>query len=366
MTPYDAFDSDDQEHISDLFVPRPEVIGEISTWMEERAHSDTEKAVVFLLRAPPGYGKSWLLRHLANAHLDRVNPCFVVGPIPITAPLTIEWYRRTLLQRVEARIMRQIPFSPDASVGNNVAKLVDICKTATGGHPVLIVDELDRAREADMERAEREVLSTWLNNGGSVVVGIRFNRRFHIRELRTPHRYKDWKLPGFQRRETREQFTRLQALAAKQSQTPPDADAILDCIENITEESSRYAWDIPAVNRCLWGKVNLRYSPGKQPTITAADIEECAKAIISRSAPASAPDNLVEWITTIASWEYETWSSGEMVDSSSGTSVSDASKIIGHLYDLNMIERAQEGALFYRMDESWRRLLRMQRKLAGK
>ena len=361
MTDNDASDTDDVEPISELFVSRT-VSEAITNWMTERAAGGTAVGVT-LLRAPPGYGKTWTLRDLARQHIADRNPCFVVGPIPLTEPPTISWYERKLLRPVERRIGKPIPFNPDASVGKNVAALVQICCTVTNGHLVLLVDELDRAPEPAMELAEREVLSAWLNSGGSVIVGLRYNRRFHIRELRNPQRYRELKLPGFERTEARAQLVKLRAAAVTQGKTAPAPDAVLDLTAALPQQA-RYAWDIPAVNRCLWEKASQRFSGAATLSITAADLAACAKSIILHSAPTPAPTELVSWIFDIGTWPRESWSLGDLVEllgRSTSLSQSEASMIIKHLLDLNMIERSPEGSLFYRMDESWRRLLCMHR-----
>lgn len=337
------------------------IITDIEEWMHDRANGHHQKTVLLLL-APPGYGKSWTLQHIAALHDATHDPFLIIGPIELNLAIDFRWYAGAVHAPAERRIGARIPADPNATIANNVDALVHNCRLHTHAHPVLIVDELDVAPQ--MELAEHDLLSPWLNGGGSVLLGLRYYRKFHIRALRNTQYYVEKRLLGFGADAALEQFGRLARFphGATTAAVPPSEVVALT---ELAPPESRYGWEIPAVNSCLWERVQAHYGSSKAVAVSCNDVGRCIDAIVARGSVHGQVPAIATRVRQVGNWDKTTWTSGDL-ESHLGVSQNEASEAIRHMLDLNIIERASADRIAYALVEPWRKLIRYERYLCGK
>lgn len=362
-----------QNYNPNAFVECPEILDEIQGWVDD-PYGDRQ---VLSLVAPPGTGKSWLLRYLKQAWQGErlviwVNAVELVNPAErkireniLNHTRVSQWLENTFSEAKQycSHIPSYTP-PPRMTYGKNIELLV----TATCQRcelrlrPVVLVDGYDDIEAIQAEvlsdqlltsfisdecwrmiiarRAERSLLAYKLKNNSDREVGDRLRELFSIsRNI------------GFARQQFR------QFLEAHRPDIEVEDESLVAWFGALKE----YHWGHPFINAFLFDAA-LRDAKPPLPSLTKKDLEDCFRATVQRriysseQSPSTGilPRDNTDILKKISNELDETWTDQDL-DETLGIKLGNESE---RLFESGIIIRAPDYSSRYKIADGLRELLR--------
>ncbi|MBN2386395.1 MAG: hypothetical protein JXB85_05195 [Anaerolineales bacterium] len=357
-----------QHYDSTLFVDRPGIRDVILAWADAEV---VDRRVISII-APPGAGKTWLMKDLyeewgkpeARRFAVWLNiPRFVTPHATDPDEVLDAAEIGDLIAEIETAARRHCPRLPGVDRIPDqpaiISRLVElVCECNLARAPVIIVDGYD---EISPEQA--------------AVVSLRLLDRFLDRDCtRMLIAYRDpWRLDGAARRTQRTlylleasplsedfaktQFEQLRELACQEPQSGRYPQAQEFSFERLKTLPLEYPWNHPFINAFLFDRL-LRCDPARRTLLSQQDLLDCCTAVITRPTPGGVPcyamlePEVFECLVDLAAGLAEEWNSADLEAAG-----------LPNVLDPRMKKLFQYGLItdhvpYYRVGEGLRELLR--------
>lgn len=342
------------EYHSKLFVDRPQAIARIRYW----ADHDAERVLV--LAAPPGSGKSWLLRKMEEEWKPERLTAWLDAPILIHRgengdPNRMldqgafgKWFEE--VKKNASRFCALKPIGSLVSLEAQVEALVEmVCNRALKAGPILIVDAYDEITEAQGNTLCLRLLAKFISRPCTRLLiavrsaaliqedTLRRNQELFYLTEETPN--KDF---------ARQQFEKWFAQAHPDQSLPTSLNDWMAAYRY-------YSWRNPAINHFLFSKgLSLSSGAAVFTSLTDLGLKECIQEIVRRGGkyePLS--DEEFGILYRIATELGEEWS---YLEAEALLSCSfHTNKSLRRLLEMGIL--LWQAGLFYRVETSIRELL---------
>ena len=343
------------DYNSALFVNRPQAIEKIHRYWAD----DPNAKRVLVLVAPPGSGKSWLLRKVKEEWEPKRLVIWLDAPILIrqeeqnpnqmlNQAAFDEWFKE--VQQIAGQFCGSLrPIGLFAALDAQIEALVEmVCNCALHADPILVVDAYDEIGESRALILSLRVLAKFISRPCTrLLIAVRAESLIREDTLRRHQELfyltkedaldKDFALRQFEK-----------WLAHEYPGHPLPAN-----LNDWMATYRHYAWRNPAINHFLFCRA-LSTNPFELQSLGPEDLRECVQEIVQRSGKydplSTAEFNTVFQIATKLKPEWSYLEAETLLATSFYTNAS-----IRRLLEMGVI-RWQAG-LFYRVESSLRELL---------
>jgi hypothetical protein len=279
------------EYQEELFVSRPAGSNQgedaahqsIVDWVQRRLVRQEDRTIC-RLEAPPGFGKSWLLKRLvAQQPEDWRNTLLIFGPFTPPAKhakYDAEWHRKQIdLFFGNGKYSNITPAdfrtSDRAAFQNLILALIeDAGKLFPQRHLLFIMDDVDQAPDPEeLEVKLLEPLAGYSTEYGfSLLLALRSDYRFRsVEQLRRPTLFVRTRMQSFNRQQASAQIQALLSTNHTDLFPAADRDAFAG---KLMQSLEKYTWGIPALNAELLQQGVLKWT-GQLSAWTADELEHC-------------------------------------------------------------------------------------------
>lgn len=342
------------EYHPNLFVDRPRAMERIRRWAND--HSARR---VLVLVAPPGSGKSWLMRKMEEEWKSNRLTVWLNAPQLIDRQETQNpnqvlkrdafdgWFEE-IQQRASQFCTGLRPIGRFAALDAQIEALVNmVCRCALRYDPILIVDAYDEITELQALTLSLRVLAKFISRPCiRLLIAVRSESLIQEDTLRRHEERFPLTDETLNEGFARQQFEKRFAQEHPGQPLPSNLDAWMAGYRH-------YSWRNPAINYFLFSKA-LTNSISSLSHLTDSDLKECIQELIRRDGRYP-PLNEEEFkvVYEIATKLGEEWSYLETEELLSTHFYTDPK--IGRLLEMGVI--LWQAGLFYRIETSIRELL---------
>ncbi|MEK7326490.1 MAG: AAA family ATPase [Chloroflexota bacterium] len=328
---------------SSLFVGRLNALNEVEQW----AKAATPQKRLFNIKAPPGYGKTWLLkeaeRRLAQPGLFPLE----ANASDLTTPETIAKWLEAKIALAKKNCAEVRGFDATVALSQMIRALAeDLCERCYPAYtPIVIVDALDDALEAQARQLEKLLLEPfWSNNCVRILVAMRDDHRLYSAVLRGGER-----LFPLTTLSEEDATLQLQQRASDAELKTPVPDDLLGIIPP-------YDWRTPGINSFL-SRCAAANREASQPLLSADDLRACRRAVIGPQL-----DNYHDGYLVKLSQLDDTWTEDTFAQQCNLT-VSEAGDIAQKFFTLGIVTRPDRVPNRRKIVDGLRELMQAEHKL---
>jgi Ni2+-binding GTPase involved in maturation of urease and hydrogenase len=303
---------------SSLFVGRAGVLAMIEAWA-----ITPENKRLLNIKAPPGYGKSWLLRETERRLSN--NPEFYLiwaEAIELDSTTAIaKWLEKEVRQaKQHSRNVRD--YDPTVELGQMIRALLEDVREHCNPdcQPILIVDTMDTIPDTQQIRLlERRLLEEfWSNPYARILVALRDDYA-----LRSPTLRRGERPLALDQLSTDEGHQQLEKRATSLA-TPPPADLLNTILP--------YSWQTPGFNSYLTRRAAQNRQDDRTPLLQAEDLRHCRREVIGPKLS----DILDKHLECLSRQLTDTWTQ-TMFAQECQLSSSQAGKVIQEFFALGIV-----------------------------
>ncbi|MBN1995311.1 MAG: hypothetical protein JW953_21665 [Anaerolineae bacterium] len=250
-----------------LFAGRQRELDDLIRWVTDPSGVRRLRTIA----APPGYGKTWLLRELERRLINRRDLFIISVPVPASKLISrvqmVEWLSFVVRNaQIVYPTVRDIgQFSPEIIISN---LLEDLTQASPPLHPILLVDGFDELQYNERRELEKCLLDQfWLNPAARIIVSLRDESVLASTNLRRGE--ERVLLRPFSEKEGHQQLEELLDLKVKDSK-----------YQEILKLIAPYTLNIPGLNAILVERIQENIKNNRQPILTAADLRACWHELI--------------------------------------------------------------------------------------
>lgn len=329
-----------------LFVGRKKELDELNVWA-----IDSDSPRLMTIAAPPGYGKSWLLRQLEHRLSARRDlfliwlsaEDFKLSPANPTDDITakITSWRQNFVAKARYVCAQLRTLDLAAAQAYTIAQVVEeVCQNR---HLILLVDGFDELFPNEARPLEKQVLEEfWRKECVRIVMAIREQGKLTSPTLRRGELRSD--LNPFSQAEGDQQL----AVRLEELQTPRS---------ELIELVAPYTLQIPGLNTLLARQVRKNEQASRTPLLTSGDVEFCWRELIGESIK-TVPhswETLEQDLIKFGHHPVETWTVSDFVVICQVDSEREAREHIDSLQKLGVVAHVQHQR--FAMVEGLRQLL---------
>ncbi|MBN1995308.1 MAG: hypothetical protein JW953_21650 [Anaerolineae bacterium] len=260
---------------SELFVGRERELEDLVRWATDIAVPSRRLRTI---AAPPGYGKTWLLKQLVCRLAEWRDLFIITAPtLTLTSYAAITKWLLTVIEQAGTVCAKMSAVPPDESLEAWVRHLLEnLTQNSPSLRPILIVDGLNELADNERRELEKYLLDQfWLNPEVRIIVS--FREESYLIPSNPRRGEKRISLETFSKIENKISADGHQQLHKRATIIPEKLEAPL---EEFLEIVAPYALTVPGLNTILFRRARENEANHRRPILNANDLKESRYELI--------------------------------------------------------------------------------------